>query len=264
MLLLTCNLLHYKQLMNQNIGQKIKTYRVRKGMTQLELENKLNLANGSLTKIESGKVMPGRETIVKIIDTLNLSPHESAMLLGLSVSKIAEVIDVISNIMILEDEMEISQAAVNEIPKKLGLLGASFNLVFGDSLKTTAITQSWYTEILLKVMPFKPTDYSVSLTKDKHNLMIKTINENKSYYGEDLHEFTHPYIAPTIARMLQKTASVKSMLSVPMVVENEKVGVIIYAKDQKMDFLDEIPLLNSYTNAIALLIHKSRKNKSIH
>jgi len=234
---------------------------MRVGLTQLELENSLDLANGSLTKIESGKVTPSRETLVKVIDRLNLNAHESALLLGLSVSKIAGVIDVISDILVLEDESAIAQKAVNDIPKLLGMLGASFNLVFGDELRTMAITQTWYTDVLLKVMPFHPTEYTVSLSKDHQNLMVKTINEGESQYGESLHEFTRPFIPPRVALMLQKTVGVKSMLSVPMIVNKEKVGVIIYAKDQVMDFMDEIPLLNSYTAAVGALIYKTRKHK---
>jgi hypothetical protein len=180
----------------------------------------------------------------------------------MSVAKIAGVIDVLNDIMVLEDESEIAQKAVNDIPKILGLLGASFNLVFGDELRTMAITQSWYTEVLLKVMPFHPTDYHVSLLKDKNNLMVKAINEDESQYGERLHEYTRPFVSPRVADMLQKTVGVKSMLSVPMIVNKEKVGVIIYAKDQVMDFVDEIPLLNSYTAAIGALIYKTRLLRS--
>lgn len=241
------------------IGQKLKIYRIRSGMTQLELENNLGLATGSLTKIESGKVFPGRETLIKFINCLNLNPHESAILLGFSVSKITEIIDVINNLMILKDEFEIAQEAVNQIPKILGLLGASFCLVYKDELRGLAITQSWYTDILLNIMPFKPEDYKVSLSDNKNNLMVKSINENLSVRGEKLIEFTQPFLSPRMAHLLQKTAGVKTLLAVPMLSKNEKIGVILYVKNNNLDFEEEIPLLNSYTKAICILIAKLRQ-----
>ncbi len=241
--------------MNLTIGQTIKTIRTKLGISQLELEEKLGLSANSLTKIESDKVVPKRETLLKIIDELNLNPFESFQLLGLSTSKITEVIDLVNELNLIENKEEVSQKAVNEIPKKLGLLGASMHLLNEDKLQIVTFTQSWYTELLLRIMPFDYKDFFVSMRKDKDNLMIQSLEFNKIIYGNDLFQFAKPFISSKICKLLEKTANVKSILCVPMVVKEIRVGTIIYVKNNIMDFQDEIPLLQSFTTSVGTRIY---------
>lgn len=67
---------------NISIGEKIKNFRKRAGMSQLELEIELGAANGSISRVEAGKVNPTKETILQLAKTLNLSDKELADLLG--------------------------------------------------------------------------------------------------------------------------------------------------------------------------------------
>lgn len=241
------------------IGQTIKTIRQNLAISQLELEEKLELSTGSLTKIESDKVIPKRETLLKIIEVLNLNPFESFQLIGMPSSKIIEIITLINQIHTLNNVEEIAQKAVDEIPQKLGLLGASLNLVFKDNLKTVAFTKSWYTDLLLKILPFPYKDFSVSLSKDSHNLMVKSILKGKLEYNEKLSEFTSPFMTPGIANLLQKTANVKSILCIPLTVGDFKIGCILYVKNNKMEFSNEIPILNAITASVATAIFRLQK-----
>ncbi len=66
-----------------DIGQKIRYYRIRAGMSQLELELLVHAAQGSISRIESGKVNPTKETIWAIARTLQLTNLEIASLFGI-------------------------------------------------------------------------------------------------------------------------------------------------------------------------------------
>lgn len=68
---------------NNSIGQKIREYRSRAGISQLELETLLEDAPGSLSRIESGKTNPTKETIIDIAKALNLNTIEIASLFGI-------------------------------------------------------------------------------------------------------------------------------------------------------------------------------------
>lgn len=60
-----------------NIGEKIKTARLAKGMTQQELGDLLGLQKSAIAKYESGRVVNiKRSTLKKISDILGIRPSE--------------------------------------------------------------------------------------------------------------------------------------------------------------------------------------------
>lgn len=248
---------------SNSTATSIKNLRKKLGISQLEFENQLGIANGSLSKIEAGKTTPTHETLLRIISTFNLSTYESCTLLGLPMHKVTSVIDLVNELHALETETDVAQKAANVIPHSLDLLGASVNLVFGDELKTVAFTQSWYTEFLLNLMPFQYRSFSVSMSKHKYNLMVQSINECRLTYGVDLAEFTSPYMSPHLARMLQRTAGVRSIVSIPMFLNREPLGAILYVKNVDLSFTEEIPLLESLTDSVASVIYRLRTLKKI-
>lgn len=64
------------------IGQRIRNFRKRAGMSQLDLELELGSGEGSISRIENGRVNPGKETILAIAQILDLSNSEVADLMG--------------------------------------------------------------------------------------------------------------------------------------------------------------------------------------
>jgi len=69
--------------MKKAIGEKIKFFRVRAGFSQLDLELALGAAQGSISRIESGRVNPTKETISHIAGILKISDQERIYLLDL-------------------------------------------------------------------------------------------------------------------------------------------------------------------------------------
>ncbi len=70
-----------------SIGQKIRKFRKRSKLSQLDLEIEINASPGSISRIESGDTNPTKETIHKISEVLKLSPEELAVLFGIELSK---------------------------------------------------------------------------------------------------------------------------------------------------------------------------------
>lgn len=64
------------------LGEKIKFFRLRANISQMDLEIDSNSAFGSISRIESGKVNPTKETINKIISILKLNDRETDYLIG--------------------------------------------------------------------------------------------------------------------------------------------------------------------------------------
>lgn len=67
----------------QPIGAKIHYYRKRAEMSQLDLETAIDASPGSISRIESGKVNPTKETLIAISNALNLTLVERSKLLDI-------------------------------------------------------------------------------------------------------------------------------------------------------------------------------------
>ncbi len=64
------------------LGEKIKFFRQRAGLTQFNLELEIGLAQGAISRIESGKVNPTKETVFNIANILKLNNWELDYLIG--------------------------------------------------------------------------------------------------------------------------------------------------------------------------------------
>jgi transcriptional regulator with XRE-family HTH domain len=65
-----------------NIPIRLKYFRIRAGLSQMQLELEIDAAFGSISRFESGKVNPTKESILKISKVLNLSDRELDYLIG--------------------------------------------------------------------------------------------------------------------------------------------------------------------------------------
>jgi transcriptional regulator with XRE-family HTH domain len=64
------------------LGERIKFFRQRAGMKQMEMEMELDFSTGMISRIESDLVNPTKETVFKIANLLNLSKLEVDYLIG--------------------------------------------------------------------------------------------------------------------------------------------------------------------------------------
>ena len=66
------------------LGRRIKFFRERTRMSQLDLETSIGASAGMLSRIEKGRVNPTKETVRKIGDVLNLSNREVDYIIGMT------------------------------------------------------------------------------------------------------------------------------------------------------------------------------------
>ncbi|MBQ7449901.1 helix-turn-helix transcriptional regulator [bacterium] len=63
-------------ILKKNIGEKIKFFRKKKGLSQEELAEKINLEMKSLSRIESGHNYPQCENLIAISNALEIAPWQ--------------------------------------------------------------------------------------------------------------------------------------------------------------------------------------------
>ena len=60
----------------QQIIERIKSTRIRKGISQMELSLRSNLSQSFIANIEKGKKQPSVLTLIKIADALEVNPQD--------------------------------------------------------------------------------------------------------------------------------------------------------------------------------------------
>ncbi|MBD3280384.1 helix-turn-helix domain-containing protein [Candidatus Dojkabacteria bacterium] len=77
-----------KQEKDRTIGKILKSYRERSGISQLDLSEKAGVSSTSVADIERGAIKDPRiSTLVSIAEALELTPKESADLMGINLYK---------------------------------------------------------------------------------------------------------------------------------------------------------------------------------
>ena len=79
------------------IGNKLREYRIRANVSQLQLELSIGASTGSISRIENGLVNPSKETLLKIAEVLNLNFLEKAELLGIQITT-EDLVLIVSNV----------------------------------------------------------------------------------------------------------------------------------------------------------------------
>jgi len=66
-------------------GQRIRQFRKKAGITQIELELRINASFGSISRMENGLTNPTKETLFLISQAIKLTPYETAYLFGIQI-----------------------------------------------------------------------------------------------------------------------------------------------------------------------------------
>lgn len=61
-----------KQLLAQHIGKTIRNTRLKKGITQTELAERLNTQQPSIARLESGKILPNLSFLTDVCEELEI------------------------------------------------------------------------------------------------------------------------------------------------------------------------------------------------
>lgn len=251
--------------MKNDIGSKIREFRKRAGMSQLELELSIGAAQGSMSRIESGKVNPTKETLVRIIDILQLTERDAASLFDIPINdKLASIISTAQKITSTFELEQILQTAVNDIVYELNLLGALIGLVDPetDLMHAHTYTQNWYTALVDRLMGKKISNLTIPLTEDM-NLLIRCYLTNTPQYSEQLADFAVPALSKITADMIQRVINQKSSIALPLSQGENKLGVIYFSKNIVDDFEQDLDILKSFTSYLATTIKNAQQYKNL-
>lgn len=193
------------------VGQKIKIFRKREGLSQLALEIEIGAASGHLSRIETGQINPTKEVIVDIAYALKLKTSEIASLFGIEIIDNNSIFEETTNILSTHDLAEVLDRTVNDLIFRLGYLASCVWLAEGDTVRFSAITKS---NIAMKGLQYldKPADQvCLSLSKDSDNLTVRAIRENQVYLTDHTREYAVPAVSRKVADISRMQPETKAI-----------------------------------------------------
>lgn len=249
---------------HKTIGGKIRFFRKRAGLSQIELESEINGAAGFISRIESGTINPSKETLLKIIEALDLSAKESAGLFSLDINNdLVRVLNVSKKISSSQNLDDVLQNAVNEIAYELKLLGAAIYILKEDRLYSRTFTNTWYSELALKIINKPLGSQSMGMKDNPDNLLVKCINEKKPQYSLFARDFASPMVHRKIIDILQRLAKHKCGISFPIYSGEKPLGAILFSKNYVDDFKEEMDVLNAFVGYIGDVIVNAQRYEEL-
>ncbi len=246
------------------LGEKIKFFRTQKKLSQSDLEIEGNISFGTISRIESGQINPTKETLAKIIAALDIKPNQAASLFDINFNdNLARIVKISKKLSSSLDIDEILQASVNEITYELDLLGAVIFLVKDDRIYSQTFTQTWYSKIILNLIPAPMKELSMSIKENPHNLLIKTIKEKKPKYSLYARDFAAPIISAELTDILQKIAGHKCGICFPIISEDKAIGAILFSKNYIDDFSSEKKILEAYVEHVGAVLGNAQKYQNL-
>lgn len=231
---------------DNNLGEKIKKYRKRAGMSQMDLELAIDAAHGSISRMESGKVNPSKETLAQLVVALNLNQIQATKLYGIDpLPTYINIIKAISKSINVNDRKKLFQNSVDDLVYQLNLMSAFIVIIEGDHIRSMASTNNLVTRLSLKVLG-KDFDSFTAPMDDGSNLMVRTITTGIPQTSGDLKRYIVPAVGMKMAIILEKLASIKSGISVPVRTKKEILGAIMFGSREETDFEDIKGILLEY------------------
>lgn len=240
---------------NYTLGQKIKMFRTQAGMSQLELELSIDAAQGSLSRIESGKVNPTKETLIKIAEALHLDENQVGSLFQIPTDSTIQAISIISSFTQFLDLDKVLQTAVNEISEKLNYISVAIFILEGKELHAKFLNQNNASIAGMKVIGKKFPELWVDETTGADNLLLKAALEAKSFIDNGLIPFGRGAIPTPILKVVQQITMMRRGIAMPLIFNGESFGSMYFTKPNRQEYYkEELDLLTALTNQIAITI----------
>ncbi len=238
--------------MDNSLGQKIKNFRKRAGKSQFDLELDIEASPGSISRIESGEVNPTKETLMKIVECLNLNELEQSSLFNIGNKFSVNVLENINELIVAGDSEDLLNKATSMFIKELNLLAIIVCLIDGEFIKAKALTSQWYTPIINGIIgtDFKNLRFRFESEEFKKNSMYKVIREGKELLSDKLEDFACPPLSVSVSRTLATFTGNKANICFPIPGQNKILGTILFTKNVKDDFQTEREVLREFTKVL--------------
>lgn len=245
------------------LGDKIRHFRKRAGLSQFQLEIELGAAPGTISRIEAGKVNPTKETLLKIVDVLKLRSFEAAVLFNLELDELPKIVQLTKKISSTLDIEKLVQVVVDEVVYDLGLFGGMIYLIEGEYLHAKALTNTWYTKLVFELLPTPIATLRSKLTEHTDNLVIQCINEREIKFARDIKELSRHAIPDWISDFVQKLNGTKYNICLPLIYNDNAVGAVSFSKNKEENFDLELSVLKNLADYIAVAVVNALKYKEM-
>jgi|GEM_PF-2829383 len=240
--------------LDKNVGELIRSYRIEKGLSQTELEAGIGAAFGSLTKIESGKINPSKETLHKIIDCLHLPPISALGLFDINTSFLGTIIESLRSIKNVKDASKLMDIVLHDVRLQLGLAGGAFYLIEADRLCLKSLSVTNFMLLARKIVKDPLKMLCFNLNAHTENLLVQAVHTKKIVITDSLYDMVRPQMSKWMSDRAQKISLTKQIIGIPILIDNKVVGLITYGSLIGNDFKYELEPLTAFVAEIAIAL----------
>ncbi|OGC69566.1 hypothetical protein A2415_03255 [candidate division WWE3 bacterium RIFOXYC1_FULL_39_7] len=244
------------ELTKSQLGEKIRNYRTRKGVSQFELELYMNTSPGRISKIENGKINPDKETIIEIAKFLKLKSSEISSLFGIDYLDLAHLSKDLSKLILLNTKENIIDFVVDDLSLKLGYIASAIFINEQGRIYMRGLTKSKYSRQALAVLSKPLNEYYMEIQNAPHNLVVKSLVKEKFYKTNKTSKYTSPLVSVKEANKIQLITGDKSNIIIPLLCNDEKIGAIVFVSKYKTDFSEDLDILKLVSEQIATTLYR--------
>jgi transcriptional regulator with XRE-family HTH domain len=251
---------------NLTLGQKIKQFRTRAGMTQLELELAIEASQGSISRVENNQINPTKETLLKIIDTLNLNTREAASLFGLDFGKeLLKFLEIDGKLAKVDNTKDIFDIVMHELKNFLDIKYASFFML--DEFNNRLVLEAYHVPRLVidfvnKFIP-DPESISFNIFKDRilNNDIVLSLRDQKIIVSKFFYAICRPLMNEAFAKTLERFLAMKLAIHIPLVYKGKKLAVLgfIWPYDELSD--EDLKILETLGQKVSRELYYLLSNK---
>lgn len=152
----------------------------------------------------------------------------------------------------------VTQNIVDGIASELGYIGGVIILREGNRTYPGAITSTRLTRTALKLLPKPLMEYSGSI--DDEDLASEALKTGVIQISEKLADFLNPPIPRPICSAMQKLVNAKTIAAVPIRIEEEIIGVIVYViQKSKVEISeDEVQMMEALADQMGIVTRNVR------
>lgn len=250
--------------MNNKIGEKIRNFRKRKGISQFELELRIDASPGSISRIESGVVNPTKETLMKISSALELTTSEIGYIQDIKLVSPEEIILAISTITKSLDLNEIIKNAVNILLELYPNYNGGVILLLDDDnkniLRPRAVTEMPGMDLVYKILGSHVDKFPFDIDGVRNGLIVDTFLTGEKRISNSLSEFAKGSMPDYLPPLVAATLGFKIGISLPMIANGITIGVMLYTKRVDEAFtLEEGKILQLLSNQIGIAVMNGKQ-----
>lgn len=219
-------------------GELIRKFRLRINMSQVDLEISIGAAAGSISRFESGKVVPTRQTIDKLANVLKLNPIETVKLHGINTEYFSNLIALSEKLHMVNTRDELLRKCVDDINNFFSYTGIAMYIKEGDLMKLKALSTISHMQKVIDLLPFPYEMIQIDLNDDS-NSITKAYKMRRPLITSDLAAMIGKFIPKVIVNKAMQISRVKSMVIYPIMANDEVLGMVVIGSRIETNFEDE-------------------------